>query len=112
MARRILRFRVADGRGDVHSFLHLSYAKGMPGCSPLTSSSLSGTCSLHPRTCLRSKCPFNGMKVSVYPFFQGLPGSMCKVLTPTACSQARTACAVNSDPYIGLNKLRHSPINE
>ena len=38
------------------------------------------------------------LKLSMYPFSQGEPGSMYSVFTPTFPSQARTALAVNSAP--------------
>src|SRR5262249_19023048 len=34
----------------------------------------------------------------MYPFSQGLPGSMKRVVTPTRASHARTALAVSSGP--------------
>ena len=36
------------------------------------------------------------LKLSMYPFSQGLPGSMYSVWMPTLPSQSRTAAAVNS----------------
>ena len=35
---------------------------------------------------------------SMYPFSQGLPGSMYRVATPSSCNQSLTALAVNSGP--------------
>ena len=37
-------------------------------------------------------------KDSTAPFSQGLPGAIKRVVTPTRCSQSRTAVAVNSGP--------------
>ncbi len=42
------------------------------------------------------------MKLSQYPFSQGLPGSMNSVFTPTLPSQCRTALAANSGPLSDL----------
>src|SRR5262249_46743120 len=38
------------------------------------------------------------LKLTIYPFSHGLPGSMYNVPTPTRPSQLRTALAVNSGP--------------
>ena len=52
------------------------------------------------------------LKDSLYPFSQGLPGSMNRVPTPILPSQALTALAVNSGPLSERIVIRRSSIRE
>ena len=56
------------------------------------------------------------LKVSMYPFSQGLPGSMKRVVTPTRASHCRTAVAVSSGPlserrYAGVPRATKSAVS-